>query len=166
MARDVLPAFEPRPHLAIGLLDRRADPRDAQLDELTNRHAALGLVRLAPAQGRGQRRAALRPRRIGRSQRMLGPEFRAVDAQLQIAALPGRRIGEFQGKGRGARRDAVEEKATASAVVRLDPFGNPPLAESVGDDALAPASVGSLARFGALAEAGSLVGADAVSAMG
>ncbi|WP_245310978.1 hypothetical protein [Bradyrhizobium valentinum] len=55
----VVPSFDPGPHFPVRLADRRLHPLDPLLDDLVNGLASFGLLRLALAEGLGQRVAAM-----------------------------------------------------------------------------------------------------------
>ena len=135
MARDVLPAFEPGPHLAVRLLDRRLHPVDPLLDDLVNGLAPLRLLRFPVAEGFGERRRACAPQAVDPAAGVLdGEGLGVVDAKPAGALLAGLRIGELEGEGRHASRGDADVEAGAFAVVDFGPLGDPLLAHAVGQD--------------------------------
>src|SRR6516225_11188476 len=91
VAGDVLPAFDPGPHLAVRLANPGLHPRDALLDDLVDGPAMLRLLRLLLAEGLGQRRATLAFEAVNLAAGILdGEGLGVVDAQPSGALLAGR----------------------------------------------------------------------------
>ena len=141
MAGDVLPAFDPGPHFAVRLLDRRLHPLDPLLDDVIDGLAPLGLLHLAVAEGLGERRSARAPQAVDLAAGVLdGEGLGVVDAKPAGALLAGRRIGELEREGRHASRGDADVEAGAFAVVDFDPLGDALLAHAVGEDDAAVAT--------------------------
>ena len=135
VAGDVLPAFDPGPHFAVRLLDRRLHPVDPLLDDLVDGLAFLGLLHFPVAEGLGERRSARAPQAVDPAAGVLdGEGLGVVDAKPAGALLAGLRIGELEGEGRHASRGDADVEAGAFAVVDFDPLGDPLLAHAVGQD--------------------------------
>src|SRR6516225_3895516 len=91
VAGDVLPAFDPGPHLAVRFANRSLHPGDALLDNFVDGLAMLRLLRLLLAEGLGQRRAALALEAVDLAAGILdGEGLGVVDAQPSGALLAGR----------------------------------------------------------------------------
>ena len=90
MAGDVLPAFDPGPHFAVRLADRRLHPLDPLLDDLVDGLASLGLLHFPVAEGFGERRSACAPQAVDPAAGVLdGEGLGVVDAQPAGALLAG-----------------------------------------------------------------------------
>jgi hypothetical protein len=135
VARDVLPAFDPGPHLAVWLLDRGLHPLDPLLDYLVNGLALLVLLHLLLTQGFGDGLAAPGFQRVDLAAGILDRErFRVVDAKPAGTLLAGLLVGELDGEGCHASRGDADIEARAFAVVEFDPLGDPLFAQAVGED--------------------------------
>jgi len=129
----VLPALQPGPHLAVRLLDQRLHPRDALVDDLGYGLAALHFGGLLVAERLGERLAAPGSEAVDLAAGVLDREgLGIVDAEPAGALLAGLPVGELEGEGRNAHRGDADVQARAFAVVVLRPFGDPLLAQAVG----------------------------------
>jgi hypothetical protein len=136
MARNILPAFDPGPHLAVTLQHRGLHPFDTLLDNLVNGLAPRGPLRLLLAQALGDVLAVADPgfQGIDLGSGMLDGEGFAMNAE-PFGALPARAlVGEFEREGRRPGGDDGDVEAARFAVVKLDPLCDLPPAHSIGQD--------------------------------
>src|SRR6516162_8093136 len=125
MAGDVLPCFDPGPHLAVWLLDRRLHPLNPLLNDVVDGLVPLGLRSLVLAEGLGQRVAAHGFEAVDLAAGILDREaFRVIDAEPAGALLAGLGVGELEGEGCDASRGNADVEARTFAVVDFDPLAD------------------------------------------